>query len=573
MRSIRIPLIGVAVAVTTASSPALAMPLSPAHAATAAPTASTAPPSVKAADDTPDPGATRSLPLVPLPGDERSTAPGGGAARGLPRQEVDPFSMIGVVWDDPDAELHGTVQVRTRATGTGAWSPWQDLETHQGDHGADPGSAEARSTAVRGGTAPLWVGDSDGVEVRVLPEPAEDRAGRAPALPGGLRAELVDPGGDPAPEPGTDDPTAQDAPPDPAADVNTGQGATADPDPATGPATDAGPGTATDPATDPASDADPATDTDTDTGTDADQNTDPASDTDTGADADADADQGAEEVADGPADEAVDPPTEVEESADHSIDPDAVAPVSGAALSPEETAASAANSELGASLGAVELPEMTEAEWEAAGPAAAYAAPRPGIVTRKGWGADEKLREPSFLYTKSVQVAFVHHSATGNNYTCAQAPSVLRGIYRYHVKSMGWRDLGYNFAVDKCGKIYEGRAGGVAKAVQGAHTLGFNTNSTGIAVLGSYGGTTPPAKAVTGVAKLTAWKLGLYSKDPKGKSTLVSGGGNRYAKGTKVKLNTISGHRDGYSTECPGAKLYGKLGTIRTAAATYQGRS
>ena len=52
--------------------------------------------------------------------------------------------------------------------------------------------------------------------------------------------------------------------------------------------------------------------------------------------------------------------------------------------------------------------------------------------------------------------------------------------------SSGWRDFGYNFAVDKCGNIYEGRAGGVAKPVLGAHTLGFNTDSMGIAVLGTY---------------------------------------------------------------------------------------
>ncbi|CAM5634952.1 Peptidoglycan recognition protein family domain-containing protein OS=Streptomyces microflavus OX=1919 GN=Smic_29430 PE=3 SV=1 [Streptomyces microflavus] len=166
----------------------------------------------------------------------------------------------------------------------------------------------------------------------------------------------------------------------------------------------------------------------------------------------------------------------------------------------------------------------------------------------------------------------MHHSATGNNYTCKQAPSVLRSIYRYHVKSSGWRDFGYNFAVDKCGNIYEGRAGGVTKAVLGAHTLGFNTNTMGIAVLGSYGSTNPPAAAVTAVSKLTAWKLGLFGANPKGKVTLVSGGSNKYRKGVKVKMNVISGHRDGFATECPGARLYKKLGTARTSSAKLQGR-
>ncbi|WP_175500047.1 peptidoglycan recognition protein, partial [Streptomyces sp. CC77] len=209
----------------------------------------------------------------------------------------------------------------------------------------------------------------------------------------------------------------------------------------------------------------------------------------------------------------------------------------------------------------------------AAAAAASYTAPKPKIITRKGWGADESLRESTFLYTSTVRAAFVHHSATGNDYTCAQAPSVLRSIYRYHVSSLGWRDIGYNFAIDKCGNIYEGRAGGVAKPVQGAHTLGFNSQTTGIAVLGTFTSSAPPAAVTTAAAKLTAWKLGLYGRDPRGTATLTSGGGNLYKKGTKAKLKAVSGHRDGYATECPGEKLYQKLGAIRTAAAGYQGRS
>lgn len=201
-----------------------------------------------------------------------------------------------------------------------------------------------------------------------------------------------------------------------------------------------------------------------------------------------------------------------------------------------------------------------------------YIGPRPRIITRKGWGANEDLRERGFVYTKKVKVAFVHHTASGNNYTCAQAPSVIRSIYRYHVVSSGWRDIGYNFLVDKCGNIYEGRAGGVAKAVMGAHTLGFNTDSMGIAVLGSFGKTKPSGSAVTAIAKLTAWKLGLFGANPNGKTYLKSGGGNLYKKGKNVRLNVISGHRDGFSTECPGWQLYSKLGSARKTAAKYQGR-
>jgi uncharacterized protein with LGFP repeats len=218
------------------------------------------------------------------------------------------------------------------------------------------------------------------------------------------------------------------------------------------------------------------------------------------------------------------------------------------------------------------IPALTQEETQAEAPDQRYIGARPRIITRAGWGADEHLRKGRRLYTRSVKAAFVHHSATGNNYSCAQAPSVVRSIYRYHVKSSGWRDIGYNFLVDKCGAVYEGRAGGVTKAVYGAHTLGFNSNSMGIAVLGTYENTSPSAAALNAVARLTAWKLGLYGADPAGATYLTSGGSNKFRKGTRVRLHVISGHRDGFATECPGSRLYDRLGTVRNAAAGLQGR-
>ncbi|MEV5677144.1 MULTISPECIES: peptidoglycan recognition protein family protein [unclassified Streptomyces] len=432
-------LLATSIGVTCAA--ALTLPLAvPASSTSTSATFSSAraPASVEPAAELP--GSTQSLPLSPLaPASTRATgAPTTGAAQGLPRRDARPFSLVGVVWDDADAELHGTVQIRTRATGTTTWSGWQDIETHNTEHAADEGSAEREAGKVRGSTAPLWVGDSDGVEVRVNQEPADprNRAATSVALPGGLRLELVDPGADPR------------------------------------------------------------------------------------------------------------------------------QPVAGRARSAARTASV--------------IPALTQEdsarEAVVAAGAKPYIGPRPRIITRKGWGANEKLRERRFVYTKKVKAAFVHHSATGNNYRCSQAPAVLRSIYRYHVKSSGWRDFGYNFAVDKCGNIYEGRAGGVTKAVLGAHTLGFNTNSMGVVVLGTFTSKNPPAAAVNSIAKLTAWKLGLFGANPKGKTTLVSGGSNKYKKGKKVKLNVISGHRDGFATECPGKRLYKKLGTARTTSARLQGR-
>ncbi|MFD4907419.1 peptidoglycan recognition protein family protein [Kitasatospora purpeofusca] len=202
-----------------------------------------------------------------------------------------------------------------------------------------------------------------------------------------------------------------------------------------------------------------------------------------------------------------------------------------------------------------------------------HQAPRPEIVTRAGWGADESIREPDFQYTGPVRAVFVHHTATTTEYACSDAPRLVRAIYQYHVQSNGWRDIGYNFLVDRCGTVYEGRAGGTDLPVHGAHTLGFNTDTAGVAAIGTFVTDLPPADLLTGVARIAAWKLGLTEQDAAGSTRLVSGSdGSLYPAGTGAVFQTVSGHRDAFNTECPGDALYPKLPELRAEAARLQGR-
>ena len=111
----------------------------------------------------------------------------------------------------------------------------------------------------------------------------------------------------------------------------------------------------------------------------------------------------------------------------------------------------------------------------------------PSIVPRLSWGADESIRRGPPSYAADVRFAIVHHTAGRNDYTRAEAPAIVKGIQLFHVQGNGWNDIGYNFLVDRFGTIYEGRFGGVDRNVIGAHALGFNTESVGIALLGTYG--------------------------------------------------------------------------------------
>lgn len=192
--------------------------------------------------------------------------------------------------------------------------------------------------------------------------------------------------------------------------------------------------------------------------------------------------------------------------------------------------------------------------------------PVPGMVTRSGWGANESIVKGTPEYTGPVQVFFVHHTATGNSYRCSQSAAIVRGIQAYQVRSKGWDDIGYNFLVDKCGNVFEGRAGGVGRPVLGAHTLGFNADASAIAVIGNYDHVGVSASARTAIATVAAYKLGAYGNNPAGRVALTSGGGNLYPKGARATLWRISGHRDAGRTDCPGDTLYAQLPAIRKIA-------
>jgi hypothetical protein len=202
------------------------------------------------------------------------------------------------------------------------------------------------------------------------------------------------------------------------------------------------------------------------------------------------------------------------------------------------------------------------------GRAAAEAA-QPAIITREEWGADESIRRGSPSYNTTVKVGFVHHTASSNDYTAEQAAAMVRGIYAYHVTSNGWSDIGYNYLVDRFGRAYEGRFGGLDAFVIGAHTGGFNKGSLGVSLLGDFSTVPPSDSTLRTLSDVLAWKLGTAHRDPLGEAVLTSAGGgtSKYSAGTDVSFDVISGHRDAGSTACPGATTYSRMDEIREQTA------
>ncbi len=191
---------------------------------------------------------------------------------------------------------------------------------------------------------------------------------------------------------------------------------------------------------------------------------------------------------------------------------------------------------------------------------AATYTPKPVIYSRAQWGADESDRDAGSLHYFEVHAGFVHHTVNANNYTRAQVPGILRSIYAYHTKSRGWSDVGYNFLVDRFGRIWEGRYGGVDRPVVGAHTLGYNDDSFAMSAIGNFELVQPTQVMIEAYGALFAWKLSLHGVTATSMKQYV----------TKRYFKAINGHRDAASTACPGKYLYAQIPEIRRLAGEAQ---
>lgn len=204
------------------------------------------------------------------------------------------------------------------------------------------------------------------------------------------------------------------------------------------------------------------------------------------------------------------------------------------------------------------------------------AASMPTIITRAQWGADESLRNREPYYTGAIRAGFVHHTASTSSYSPAQAAAQVRAIYAYHTKSLGHSDIDYNFVVDRFGRLYEGRYGGMARAVLGGHTAGFNENTFAVVALGNFQAVSPSASDLAAIkvsiARLFAWKLGLYGVNPSSTARLVSAGfirATKYPKGSIASIPAVSSHQTVNFTACPGTYLQAQMPAIRALAAKY----
>ncbi|WP_405014606.1 peptidoglycan recognition protein [Kitasatospora sp. NBC_01539] len=194
----------------------------------------------------------------------------------------------------------------------------------------------------------------------------------------------------------------------------------------------------------------------------------------------------------------------------------------------------------------------------------------PPIVLRSTWQTEPN--PPAVQYDREVRAVLIHHTDDPNSYGPEDVPDILRAIRRDHLEFRGWDDIGYNFLVDRFGTVYEGRLGGIDRPVVGAHTMGFNRDTVGVAAIGTYTAGIPvPDAVLESIARVAAWKLGTYGIHPGDRSTLTStNSGSRFPVGATHEFTAVSGHRDAFCTLCPGESLYAQIPGIIDRAESLQ---
>ncbi|MEO1009291.1 MAG: peptidoglycan recognition family protein [Planctomycetota bacterium] len=152
-----------------------------------------------------------------------------------------------------------------------------------------------------------------------------------------------------------------------------------------------------------------------------------------------------------------------------------------------------------------------------------------GVERRSAW-ASEPPRVLLADRMRRIQRITIHHDAMPSSGMLARGDAAdrLRAIQRAHFE-LGWADIGYHYAIDPAGRVWEGRP----TNLQGAHVRDQNERNLGIVVLGNFMHEQPTPAAVAALRSFVGAQALRYRVPP-------------------ARVRT---HRELAATQCPGTWL------------------
>ncbi|PDT33183.1 N-acetylmuramoyl-L-alanine amidase [Sinorhizobium sp. FG01] len=181
-------------------------------------------------------------------------------------------------------------------------------------------------------------------------------------------------------------------------------------------------------------------------------------------------------------------------------------------------------------------------------PIGAAEAAQPMIHGTASWNARPPRQSISLLNRRPTGIV-IHHTASANvaDGSLSHAKQLARNIQAFHMGQRGWIDTGQHFTISRGGHVLEGRHRSLEAArsgqrhVLGAHAENCNTEFVGIENEGTYIERLPTTAQWTALVQLCVWLCTQYS----------------------MSVDSIIGHRQCKSTECPGERFFGKLDRLR----------
>ncbi|KAJ8687422.1 hypothetical protein QAD02_023216 [Eretmocerus hayati] len=104
------------------------------------------------------------------------------------------------------------------------------------------------------------------------------------------------------------------------------------------------------------------------------------------------------------------------------------------------------------------------------------------FVTRFEWQASLPVEARTELDEIPPPYVIIIHTVTEFCITILECIENVQGIQDYHMRGLNYNDIGYNFLIGGDGSVFVG----LGWNIQGAHTLGYNRNSLGIAFIGNF---------------------------------------------------------------------------------------
>ena len=159
------------------------------------------------------------------------------------------------------------------------------------------------------------------------------------------------------------------------------------------------------------------------------------------------------------------------------------------------------------------------------------------VISRDKWTSAMPKRWLADPMTKINRIT-VHHDAIMPVPTGSYADSLRRMnlIRRGHLNN-GWADIGYHFAIDPNGRIWQARP----LELQGAHVKNHNPGNLGIVVFGNYEQIRPTQATLHSINKMVAYAMERFN----------------------VPLSNVHTHQELRNTACPGKFLQEQMKRTR----------